>query len=219
MNTARSEVRMLQEWPGVLGTMLLLSRRDPRVFSEVTETHVDLLAGWEEAPIDTIRTFVSSVLRFDERFFGTWEFQPTDIERAVYILVYLARSHEAARGLIEVFVPLLRSGLWDDAFRHKLANTLFDHAGHLVWDVDEVEAPDPHEDFDWPGSLNDLSYAEQARLLALGGVPALVDPARPAVARWNQDWLNLDWLWDEDDDDGESWDDDAGIPPFDEGDA
>ena len=213
-----AEGRLLQEWPGVLGTMLLLSRRGPRVFSKVTEAHLDLLAGWEDAPVDSIRAFVSSVLSFDDRFFGTSEFQPTDVERAVYILTYLARSHGAARGLIEVFVPLLRPGLWDDAFRYKLARTFFDDAGNLVWYVDEVESPDPHEDFDWPGSLNDLSYAERAHLLALGGVPVLVDPTRPAVARWNQGWLNLDWLWDEDDA-GESWDDEDGFAPDDEGDA
>ena len=197
-----AEGRLLQEWPGVLGTMLLLSRRDPRVFSKVTEAHLDLLAGWEEAPVDTIRTFMSSVLRFEERFFGTLEFQGTDIERAVYILVYLARSHEAARGLIEVFVPLLRPGLWDDAFRYKLARTFFDDAGHLLWDVDEVESPDPHEDFDWPGSLNDLSYPERAHLLALAGLPALADPERPEPADWHRGWLNVDWLWDDEEDAG-----------------
>ena len=194
-----AKARLLQELPSVLGTMLLLSRRDPRVFSEVTDDHLDLLAGWEDDPVATIRTFVSSLFRFEDRYFGTFTFRPTDIERAVYILTYLARSHDAARGLIEVFAPLLRPGLWDDAFRYKLASTFFDHAGNLVWYVDEVESPDPHEDFDWPGSLNDLSYAERAHLLALAGLPPLEDPERPEPAGWNQDWLNLDWLWNEDD--------------------
>lgn len=151
----------------------LLSLREPRVFAAISDDHLTLLAGWSQEPINAIRTFLSSVLRFDERFVGKiGGGEEQQRKQAVYILAYLARSHDIARSMIGVYAPLLRSTLFDPEFRARIAATFLDDAGHLVWDLDGVEPADSHEPYDWFGNVNDLSPAGRADLLLLGDAEA-----------------------------------------------
>lgn len=190
----RAEERLIEEWPRVLGTMILLSRTTPDAFSGLTEEALDGLAAWNTDPVGCVRDFLTIALRLDWQM-GDLSDRAGDATSAVYFLVYLGPSYARARQLLDVYAPLLRPGLWDAQLRYRLEFAFFEDAWSAVFDEGGLDEPSRDEDFDWPGSLNALSPGERAELLAFAGMPELVDPARPPVAAWNERWMDLAWLW------------------------
>ena len=185
---------LVREWPGALGNLLLMSRREPRLLGELPERELSILDTWGDDPIEAIHDFLYAALRMQ------WDSgeplsSEVDYQRAVYILAYLARSQDVATEIVGAFAPVLRPGLWDREFRLRLNFAFFDIASGLVWDADEVPAPEPTENYEWPSLLNDTPNQDRLQLLAIANVPPLEDPARPEVAPWNSGWMNLSWLW------------------------
>ncbi|MEM8605882.1 MAG: hypothetical protein AAGF92_02155 [Myxococcota bacterium] len=185
---------LVREWPGALGNLLLMSRRHPRLLGELPEGELSILDGWEKDPIDTIYEFLFAAFRMEWDIAGPLATE-VDYERALYILTYLSRSHEAAREIVRVFVPVLRPGLWEREFRLRLISAFFDIAQGLVWEADEVAPPEPGADYDWPGNLNSMNSAAREELLSYAGVSRLDDPMRPSIRPWNEGWMSFHWLW------------------------
>ncbi len=190
---AEAERGLIEEWPAVLGTMILLSRTAPNVGGENRAEHLDRLARWDTDPIDAIHDFLTALHGLDEQR-GDFSDRAGNAESAVYFLAYLGRSRARTRQLLDIYMPLLRPGLWDNQFRWRLEFIFFESAWAEVFDEGGIEEPTSDQDFDWPGSLNDLSRAERGAFLAMAGLSVLPYPERPTVAPWNEGHMNLAWL-------------------------
>lgn len=223
---SEAELRLVEEWPDVLGRVAIVSRQRPTPFFRALRAKdLDLMKGWtdpqddpfgplvsaidgkgdpvERSPVECIRACLQQVFRFE---WGSGDFSHNagKGETAEYILVYLCPRRGLAWNLLKIFVPLLRPELWDDQFRWRLEHMFFEHAWAAVFDFDDLEEPRASEfvsarsePFDWPGSLNSVSDEERRAMLEYAGLPPLADPERPAIAPWNERWFNLEWLWNE----------------------
>lgn len=154
-------------------------------------------------PIDCIRECVLDTFRLRMNS-GDMTRHRGKAETATYILVYLCRRRALAWNLLRIFVPLLRPGALDEQTQGQLEFMFIEHAWPAVFDFDDLAEPRaaefvsaPSEPFDWPDSLNSLGDGERATMLEYAGLAPLADPARPAIAPWNERWFNLEWLWTE----------------------
>ena len=208
----RAHRRLSHEWPDVLGRIAILSAQEPALFAPL---HPELLGHMTDLDLDEgdwlpeitpplldpvtsgIAPFLVDYFELD-RHRGEVAHPSGTSETAVYLLVYLCPRPALAWNLLRIFVPLLRPGLWDADLRSQLGFDFLELAWAATFDHEgELEEPTEYEDFDWPGSLNELGADARQRMLDFADLPALADPARPSVAPWNR-VFDLAWLWADD---------------------
>lgn len=204
--STEADARLRGEWPSALGAMVLLSRLKPGRFLEARGQPARLLRGSRSKPVfsrilardwsvlhafhdpgsaEAVVAFVSSVGGFRDRFHGDSDNDSDYLyARAVYGLVYLAKSAPIAELLLSAYVPLLRPGLWDRPFRFRVAHTFWGDVGHLLYEVEGLDEAGDHEPFDWLGNLNDRDESDRARLLADTGLRPFDHPGFPPQDVW-----------------------------------
>lgn len=217
---SKAELRLVEEWADVLGRIAIVSRQSPTPFFRALRAKdLDLMKGWIEpgdepstpalesllesdghadqrSPVDCVRACLHQIFRF-EWGFGDFSNHAGKGETAKYILVYLCPRLGLAANLLQIFVPILRPGLWDDQFRWRLEHMFFEHAWAAVFDYDHLVEPEVGVDFDWPDALNDFSVRQRREMLEYAGIAAIPDPERPEIAPWNTRWFELGLLWSE----------------------
>jgi hypothetical protein len=197
--------RLRNEWPSAYSAMLSLSGVDfsyvgdrtndsidpapdgaQKVFTTVSEQHSAILARTGEPfSAESIKEFLSAIWRLPERFIGSFESTgDLDYRRAVYSLVYLAKTRQVVELLLQAYVPLLRPGLWDSAFRYKVEATFLDDVNHLLYDLEGLDESGDNEPFDWLGNLNHFSESERRPLLEMAELPPLDHPGFPPQDVW-----------------------------------
>ena len=207
MNTmSKPEERLLEEWPRVLDALKGLSELEwddivrtqharpvesdheqpAGVQRPLSDEVLALLGDDADKPsIEGISKFLASLWSFERRFYGTFDKEAEDYYRyAVYSLVYLVKTEPIISMLLLVFVPLLRSGLWDTAFRYKLQKTFRDTIDHVFEDIEGIEEAGDHQPFDWFGNLNELEDWKREGALEFAGVPFLEHPGFPPQEIW-----------------------------------
>ena len=123
---------------------------------------------------------------FDDRFLGEAPFGGSggDFRWSVYSAAYLINDDRIAFDLLTVYCPLLGPfalKTFGERFGRMVCSTFADDVGHVLGDIQGIEAPFEPDFFDWHGHLNGLCDDARSKLLALAGIPLLEHPSFPPL--------------------------------------